>query len=82
MAVSKRPGEVDETEIDGLGRARVGQVVRHPKFGRGVIEGLFIYENGTKIIRVDFGGTRGSKALHPQYASLKPYQTTSRDGPA
>jgi len=61
---------VDETEIEGLGLARVGQLVRHPKFGRGVIEGLFVYENGTKIVSVDFGGI--VKGLHPQYASLTP----------
>lgn len=45
--------------------------VRHPKFGRGVIEGLYVFEDGTKTIRVNFGGIHGSKALHPEYVSLK-----------
>jgi hypothetical protein len=72
VAVSKRPYEVEETEIEGLGLARVGQRVRHPKFGRGVIEGLFIFENGEKTVRVNFGGIHGSKALRPHYALLKP----------
>ena len=74
MVVSKQPHEVEETEIEGLGQARLGQRVRHPKFGRGVIEGLYIFEDGTKIIRVNFGGVHGSKALHPQYALLKPQE--------
>jgi hypothetical protein len=72
MAVSKQPYEPEETEIEGLGLARVGQRVRHPKFGRGVIEGLYVFEDGTKTIRVNFRGVYGSKALYPQYASLKP----------
>jgi hypothetical protein len=72
VGVSKQPYEVEETEIEGLGLARMGQRVRHPKFGRGVIKGLFIFENGTKTVRVNFEGIHRSKSLLPQYALLKP----------
>ena len=71
MAVSKVPHEVEQAEIEGLGLARVGQRVRHPEFGRGVIEGLYIFEDRTTTVRVNFGGIRGSKPLLPAYAKLK-----------
>jgi hypothetical protein len=75
VAVSKVPHELEQAEVEGLGLARVGQRVRHPKFGRGVIEGLYIFEDGTMTVRVNFGGVHGSKALLPAYAKLKPQNT-------
>jgi hypothetical protein len=71
VAISKRAEEVQETDIEGLSTLQVGQTVSHPKFGRGVIEGLFIFSDGTKTVRVEFGGMHGSTALLQKHAQLK-----------
>ena len=70
MAVSQQGKKVAEADIEGLGRVKAGQQVVHPKFGRGVIESFFLYDEGTLTIWVNFA-THGPKALSPKYAALK-----------
>lgn len=70
MAVSQQGKKVAEADIEGLGRVKAGQQVVHPKFGRGVIESFFLYDEGALTIWVNFA-THGPKALLPKYAALK-----------
>lgn len=71
LASSKDVREFEQAEIAGLGIARVGQRVRHPKFGLGVIECFYVYDDGTTTVRVKFRGLLGSKVLLPEHAKLK-----------
>jgi hypothetical protein len=70
VAKSKQGRTVDQAEIEGLGVIKAGQKVRHPKFGRGVIESFFLYDEGTITVWVNFP-SHGPKALMPKYASLE-----------
>jgi hypothetical protein len=70
VAKSKQGRTVEEAEIEGLGVVKAGQKVLHPKFGPGVIESIFRYDEGTTTVWVTFP-THGPKALLPKYASLK-----------
>lgn len=70
MAQSKEGQTLQEAEIEGLGLVKAGQAVKHPKFGRGVIESFFRYDEGTTTVWVNFA-SHGRKALLPKYASLE-----------
>jgi hypothetical protein len=67
----KAAKELTETEIEGLGLVRPGVKVVHPTFGKGVVEGLYLFADGTKTIRVRFRWWHGSKALLQEYAKLR-----------
>lgn len=62
--------EVSEMEVEGLGVLRTGDKVKHPIFGKGVIEEGYIWESGERTIR-DLFDKHGSKALVPEMAKLK-----------
>ena len=62
--------EVNEMEIEGIGILRTGDKVKHPQFGKGVVEEGYIWSTGERSIRVLFD-KHGSKALVPEYANLK-----------
>lgn len=62
--------EVNEMEIEGLGILRTGDKVKHPVFGKGIVEEGYVWESGERTIRVLFK-KNGSKALVPEYANLK-----------
>jgi hypothetical protein len=66
----KEPKIVDEMELEGLGLVRPGGKVKHPSLGRGVVEELYLFPDGTKTIRVRFW-LRGSKVLAPEFARLR-----------
>lgn len=70
MAASKKGHDAVEAEIDGLGLARAGQRVVHPKFRGGVIERFFVYDSGLITVLVSFD-IHGPKWLDPKFASLK-----------
>lgn len=62
--------EVSEMEVEGLGVLRTGDKVKHPIFGKGVIEEGYIWESGERTIR-DLFDKQVSKALVPEMAKLK-----------
>jgi hypothetical protein len=64
---SKQGRTVEQAEIEGLGLVKAGQKVLHPKFGRGVIESFFLFDEGTITVRVNFP-SHGPKALLQKYA--------------
>jgi hypothetical protein len=70
VAKSKQGRTVEQAKIEGLGLVKAEQKVVHPKFGRGVIESFFLYDEGTITVWVNFP-SHGSKALLPKYASLE-----------
>jgi hypothetical protein len=70
MPSKKEATEVNEMEIQGLGILRTGDKVKHPFFGKGVVEEGYIWETGERTIRVLFDN-HGSKALAPEFANLK-----------
>jgi len=70
MNKKKEPQSVNELEIEGLGIVRTGDKLKHPVFGRGVAEEMYIWESGECTIRVLFK-KHGSKALVPEFANLK-----------
>ncbi len=70
MSSKKEPRNIDQLEVVGLGIAEPGKKVKHPMFGKGIIEELFEYPDGTNTIRVQFQ-KHGSKALVPEYANLQ-----------
>lgn len=61
--------EVTEMETEGLGVLKSGDKVKHPVFGKGVVEAGYVWDSGERTIRVLFK-THGSKALVPEYANL------------
>ena len=62
--------QVHEMEVDGLGLVRTGDKVKHPVFGKGVVEEGYIWASGERTLRVHFD-KHGSKALVPEIAKLK-----------
>lgn len=70
MTKKKEPPPVYEMEIEGLGVVKTGDKLKHPVFGKGVAEEMYIWESGERVIRVLFNDY-GSKALVPEYAKLK-----------
>ena len=68
---SKRDAmRVEEMDVEGLGTLRTGDKVKHPRFGKGVVEEGYVFSSGERTIRVLFDD-HGSKALVPEYAKLK-----------
>jgi len=68
---SKRDAmRVEEMDVEGLGTLRTGDKVKHPMFGKGVVEEGYVFSSGERTIRVLFDD-HGSKALVPEYAKLK-----------
>jgi hypothetical protein len=62
--------QVSEMEIAGLGTLRTGDKVKHPVFGKGVVEEGYVWASGERTIRVLFK-KHGSKPLVPEYAKLE-----------
>ena len=70
MPGKKDAKEVNEMDVQGLGTLRTGDKVKHPVFGKGVVEEGYVWESGERIIRVMFQ-KYGSKPLVPEYAKLE-----------
>ncbi len=70
MGTSKTPVEMPEMTIDDLGTVAVGEWLVHPTFGRGVVEGLYLYKDGTKIVRLKFA-KHGSKGFAPEFVRFE-----------
>lgn len=78
MSSKQSAVEIEETEVDGLGKVRVGKLVKHPKFGNGTIANIAKRETGEVTINVVFKNV-GSKWLVPEYARLsEPAQNTEQ----
>ena len=69
MAAKKESTSVSEMEIEGLGLVKPGMKVKQQILGRGVVEELALWADGTQTIRVKFRS--GSKWLAPEHAKLK-----------
>jgi hypothetical protein len=69
MAAKKESKPVPEMEIEGLGLVKPGMKVKQQILGRGVVEELALWADGTRTIRVRFRS--GSKWLAPEFAKLK-----------
>jgi hypothetical protein len=69
MAAKRESTLVSEMEIEGLGLVRPGMKVKQKVLGRGVVEELALWSDGTRTIRVKFRS--GSKWLAPEFAKLK-----------
>lgn len=70
MTSKKESHPVPQMEIEGLGLVTPGMKVKQPVLGRGVVEELALWADGTCTIRVNFK-RGGSKWLHPAHARLK-----------
>ncbi len=70
MSKRTEPQTVNELEIDGPGIVKTGDRLKHPHFGKGVAEEMYIWESGERTIRALFR-KHGPKALVPELANLK-----------
>jgi hypothetical protein len=70
MNSKKEAHPVSQVEIEGLGLITPGVKVKQPVLGRGVVEEIALWADGTYTIRVNFK-RGGPKWLHPGHARLK-----------
>jgi hypothetical protein len=69
MSAKKESKLVPEIEIEGLGLVKPGMKVKQKILGRGVVEELALWSDGTRTIRIKFRS--GSKWLAPEFAKLE-----------
>ena len=61
---------VSSSEIEGLGKIKLGDVINHPKFGNGTIKEIQQTETGDNVLKISFESI-GDKNLIAEYANLK-----------
>ena len=45
---------VSSSEIEGLGKINLGDMIKHPKFGNGTIKEIQLTETGDSILKISF----------------------------